>query len=268
MAYILHINSLLIYLALFSLLSTFCSCFNPKLLNVSKFQSNSVWSSAVVTWYGSPNGAGSDGGACGYQDAVGKPPFSSRITAAASSLYKSGGSCGACYQVKCKENTACSGNPVTVVITDECPGCDSESVLFDLSGTSIGDMATSGKADQLRNAGRLQIQYKRVECNYPGVELTFRVDTGSNANYFAAVIEYEDGDGDVAGVELKQALDSDSWLPMQQSWGAVWKLNSGNSLEAPFSIKITGDSGKSLVANNVIPAGWKPGNIYRSVVNF
>nr|AVT44077.1 EXPB2 [Osmanthus fragrans] len=268
MAYILHTTSLLTYLALFSLLLNFCSCFNPKLLDVSKLQSDSAWSPAVVTWYGSANGAGSSGGACGYEDAVGKPPFSSLITAAASSLYKSGKSCGACYQVKCTENTACSGNPVTVVITDECPGCDSESVLFDLSGTSIGDMATTSQADQLRNAGRVQIQYRRVECNYPGVRLTFRVDAGSNSNYFAVVIEYEDGDGDVAAVELKQASDSDSWVPMQQSWGAVWKLNSGNALQAPFSIKITGDSGKSLVANNVIPAGWTPGNIYRSVVNF
>ncbi|CAI9765170.1 unnamed protein product [Fraxinus pennsylvanica] len=262
-------NSFLTYLALFSLLSNFCSCFNSKILtlNVSKLQSDSDWSPAQVSWYGSPNGAGSDGGACGYGDSVGKPTFSSLITAAAASLLKSGRSCGACYQVKCSENTACSGNPVTVVITDECPGCDPEPVLFDLSGTSFGAMALAGKADQLRNAGRLQIQYRRVDCNYPGVLLSFLVDTGSSDYYFATVIANVNGDGELAGVELK-ALDSNSYLPMQRSWGAVWKLNSENPLNAPFSIKLTGDSGKSLVANNVIPAGWKPGQIYTSVVNF
>ena len=98
--------------------------------------------------------------------------------------------------------------------------------------------------------------------------MAFHVDAGSNPNYFASLIEYEDGDGDLSGVDLKEALDSDTWTPMQQSWGAVWKLDKGSSLQAPFSIKLIGESGKTLVANNVIPAGWQPGQTYRSVVNF
>ncbi|KAA8520475.1 hypothetical protein F0562_014731 [Nyssa sinensis] len=228
--------SLFTFVAIFSLLLNSCYCFNPKLLNFSNVQSDSDWSPAGATWYGSPNGAGSDGGACGYGNAVEQPPFSSLISAGGPSLFKSGKGCGACYEVKCKENAACSGNPATVVITDECPGgpCASE-----------------------------------VECKYPGMSVAFHVDAGSNPNYFASLIEYEDGDGDLAGVDLKQALDSETWLPMQESWGAVWKLNSGSELKAPFSIRLTAlESGNTLVANNVIPAGWQPGKTYRSLVNF
>lgn len=49
------------YFTLFSLLTISCFCFNPKRLNVSKVNSNSDWSPAGATWYGEPNGAGSDG---------------------------------------------------------------------------------------------------------------------------------------------------------------------------------------------------------------
>ncbi|XP_022151532.1 putative expansin-B2 isoform X2 [Momordica charantia] len=268
-----HYYSLFFFAALLSVsLITPSFSFHPKSFNVSMYQSpDSDWSPAVATWYGSRDGAGSDGGACGYGEAVEQPPFSSLIAAGGPSLYKSGKACGACYQVKCSEKAACSGNPVTVVITDSCPGgsCASDSVHFDLSGTAFGAMAAAGRADELRNLGVLQIQHKRVECNYPGRSINFVVDSGSNSNYFAALIEYGDGDGDVGSVELKQALDSYSWTPMQQSWGAVWKLDSGSALQAPFSLKLTSlDSGKTVVANNVIPAGWKPGQTYRSLVNF
>ncbi|XP_062076224.1 expansin-B15-like [Humulus lupulus] len=265
-----HVLSFFILIASLSLLPNPSSCFNPKLLNVSMKvdQSSSSWAAAGATWYGSPNGAGSDGGACGYGGAV-EQSFSSLISAGGPSLYKSGKGCGVCYQVKCTSSVdkACSGNPVTVVITDECPGCTNEPVHFDLSGTAFGDMATSGQADQLRNAGVLQIQYKSVECNFPGKTITFTVDSGSNAQYFASLIEFEDGPGELGAVDLKQTLGQDSWVPMQQSWGAVWKLNSGSALKAPFSIRLTSGS-QTIVANNVIPAGWKPGQTYRSLVNF
>ncbi|RXH93458.1 hypothetical protein DVH24_014034 [Malus domestica] len=252
MALFLQHNSLSIttLVTLFSILLNLnhSCCFNPKLFNVSKLQSDSDWSPAGATWYGPADGAGTDGGACGYLDTVENPPFSKLV--------------------KCTGNSACSGNQATVIITDECPGCTSESVHFDMSGTAFGAMAISGHEGQLRNAGVLQIQYKRVNCSYPGVTITFHVDSGSDPYYFGTLIEFEDGAGDLMEVHLKQNDDSDSWLSMQESWGAVWKLNSGSTLQAPLSIRLTASNGQSVVANNVIPTGWQPGQTYRSVVNF
>ncbi|KAK2650658.1 hypothetical protein Ddye_018147 [Dipteronia dyeriana] len=254
--------------------NNFCFCFNPKLFyNVSKVQSETDWSPARATWYGPDNGAGSNGGACGYKDAVEQVPFSSMVSAGGHSLFKSGKGCGACYEVKCTNNVnaKCSENPVSVVITDECPGgtCASDSVHFDLSGASFGAMATSGQSDPLRNAGVMQIQYRRVECNYRDTNVVFSIDSGSNLYYFAVLIKYINGDGNLAGVDLQQTSQSNTWLPMQQSWGAIWKLDAGSALNAPFSLRLTSaESRKTIVANNVIPAGWQAGQTYQSLVNF
>ncbi|CBI36445.3 hypothetical protein VitviT2T_013782 [Vitis vinifera] len=249
-----------------------CHSFKPKYFNLSR--AGTHWASAGATWYGSPEGAGSDGGSCGYGNAVSQPPFSSMITGIGPSLYKSGKECGACYQVKCTKrmHPSCSGRPVRVVITDFCPGgpCASQSAHFDLSGTAFGAMAIPGQEEKLRNVGVLEIRYARVACDYSGKTIAFHVDLGANPNSFSVLVEFEEGDGDLAGVALKETLKgSGKWRAMQQSWGAVWKLDAGYELKPPFSIQLTSQySGQTLVAKNVIPDGWKPGSTYRSLVNY
>jgi hypothetical protein len=267
----------IVFILIIGLLSTLflvipSSCFNPnKLVNLTSYSSShSSWSSSVATWYGDANGDGSEDGACGYGNAVGEPPFFSMISAGSPVIYNSGKGCGSCYEVKCTENSACSGNPVSVVITDECAECGSDAQYhFDLSGTAFSSMAISGRNEELRYAGKLAIQHRRVACNYPDMSVAFHVDDGSNQEYFAILIEYVNGDGDLNKVELMEAIESASWNTMKQSWGALWKLSKGAPFKAPFSIKLTTlESGKTFVAHNVIPLDWEPGQTYSSVGNF
>ncbi|KAL6871549.1 hypothetical protein ACP4OV_014378 [Aristida adscensionis] len=239
-------------------------------ISSSAVYGSGAWlSGAGATYYGDPNGDGSDGGACGYQTAVGKRPFDSMIAAGSTPLYKEGEGCGACYEVKCTSNAACSGQPVTIVITDESPGglFPGEVAHFDMSGTAMGAMAKRGKADKLRAGGVLRIQYRRVPCKYSGVNIAFKVDRGANPFFFEVLPEFEDDDGDLTAVDLMEA-GSHVWTPMTHNWGATWRLNNGRKLNAPFALRLTSDSGRKLVATNAIPAGWKPGKTYRSLVNY
>ncbi|XP_015950837.3 putative expansin-B2 [Arachis duranensis] len=248
-----------------------CYCFNPKLsfYNSSKVDANAEqWQPASATWYGPPDGAGTDGGACGYGSSVGNPPLSKLVSAGGPNIFNNGEGCGACYEVKCTENEACSGETVTVMISDQCPGCPA--THFDLSGFAFGSLAKPGQQDNLRNAGRINLQYQRVSCSF-GQPIVFTIDNGANQYYFATEIEYENGEGNLVDVELKQA-NQDSWIPMKRLWGARWVLNLGSLMQPPFSLKLTetsvNGSSKTIEANNVIPAGWQPGQVIRSAINF
>lgn len=222
---------------------------------------------ARATWYGAPNGAGpyDNGGACGFKN-VNKYPFMAMTSCGNQPLFKDGKGCGACYKIKCTKHKACSGRTETVVITDM-NYYPVAQYHFDLSGTAFGAMAKPGLNDKLRHSGIIDIQFRRVPCNFPGLKINFHVVEGSNAVYLAVLIEYEDMDGDLTQVDMKEA-NSGQWVPMRESWGSIWRMDSNHRLQAPFSMRITSDSGKQLVANNVIPANWRANTDYRSFVQF
>ncbi|KAF8099689.1 hypothetical protein N665_0238s0018 [Sinapis alba] len=250
-------------LALFAVSFKFCYCQNETI-------NAPGWGNAGATWYGEPEGAGSTGGACGYGVAVANPPLYAMVSAGGPSLFNNGKGCGTCYQIVCSGNPACSGRAITVTITDECPGgpCASEPVHFDLSGKAMGALAKPGQAGNLRAAGAVRVSYRRAACLYKGTEIAFHVDAGATPFYMSFVVEYENGDGDLASVEIQPA--GGGFMPMQEMRSAEWKLlNSGGALTGPFNIRLTsGESRKVVVAQAVIPANWKPDQTYRSIVNF
>ncbi|CAM8984916.1 unnamed protein product [Rhodiola kirilowii] len=228
----------------------------------------SHWKSAAATWYGEPDGDGSSGGACGYGSLVDVKPLKARVGAVSPILFKNGEGCGACYKVKCLDRSICSRKPVTVIITDECPGCSAGRTQFDLSGAAFTRMAVSRRlGPSLRNRGEISILFRRTACKYPGKNVAFHVNEGSTDHWLALLVEFEDADGDVGSMHLKQA-NSQEWLQMRHLWGANWCLNQG-PLVGPFSVKITTlSTNRTLSARDVIPRNWSPKATYTSRLNF
>jgi len=102
-----------------------------------------------------------EGGACGYGTMVDVKPFRARVGAVGPLLFMKGEGCGACYKVKCLDKSICSRRAVTVIITDECPGCPSDQTHFDLSGAAFGRMAIAGENGPLRDRGQIPVIYRR-----------------------------------------------------------------------------------------------------------
>ncbi|KAK9152725.1 hypothetical protein Sjap_000205 [Stephania japonica] len=227
------------------------------------------WHPASATWYGEPNGDGSDGGACGYGSMVDVKPFRARVGAVSPVLFKDGEGCGACYKVRCLDPTICSRRAVTVIITDECPGgyCSGGHSHFDLSGAAFGRLAVAGNGAELRNRGLISVIYRRTPCRYRGKNVAFHVNEGSTAYWLSLLVEFEAGEGDIGAMHIKPA-SSTVWMEMKHLWGANWCII-GGPLQGPFSVKITTQStGRSLSAREVIPRNWSPKATYTSRLNF
>ncbi|KAL6538266.1 Expansin-B16 [Orobanche gracilis] len=246
-----------------------CYTFIFGLLAASDAVADPYWLPATATWYGSPEGDGSDGGACGYGPLVDVKPFRARVGAVSPVLFKDGEGCGACYKVRCGDRSLCSRRAATVIITDECPGgyCSNGRTHFDLSGAAFGRMAIAGEGGQLRNRGLITVFYRRTPCKYIRKNIAFHVNEGSTNYWLSLLVEFEDGDGDIGFMQIKQA-NSNKWLQMTHIWGANWCIIDG-PLQGPFSIKLTTlSTRKTLSARDVIPSDWAPKVTYTSRLNF
>ncbi|KAK9855455.1 hypothetical protein WJX84_002873 [Apatococcus fuscideae] len=199
--------------------------------------------------------------------------------------------CGMCFQIQCindgsafqgKCNNDWATDSVTIMITDQCPGCTPDQI--DLQALTFGKLAP------LVN-GRILMQYRRVTCTPPD-PITVRIDgnngpglwvrlwiefsassrfsgvstSGASATYTQTQLADPNGEtlsanfqGMIgiwaAAVQARAAGTAGiqsvlirgpgaSWQPMRNTFGAAWEIN--NAPTMPADLFVTSDDGQQV----------------------
>ncbi|GLJ06555.1 hypothetical protein SUGI_0041910 [Cryptomeria japonica] len=214
-----------------------------------------------AAYYGSPDGLGTSSGACGYGD-YGRDVKGGDVAAASPLLYRNGAGCGACYQVKCKNLDLCSPTGVTLVVTDHGQGDRTD---FIMSPHAFTTMAREGKYEQLKALGVVDIEYKRVACDYQGYNIWFKINESSNYPYYLSLVMlHQGGEIDIVAVELSEDKTS-GWKAMRRSYGTVWDIVMSPP-KGNLALRFQLSGGEWIYARNPVPSNWKAGASYDSGV--
>ncbi|KAF5759675.1 putative rlpA-like protein, double-psi beta-barrel [Helianthus annuus] len=237
-----------------------CHLFLVLILVPSVCYSQDSFVSSRATYYGSLEYLGTPTGACGYKE-YGSIINGGEVTAVSYKLFKDGAGCGACYQVRCKYPPHCNEDGTRVVATDHGEGDNTD---FILSTRAYNKLALPGQAEILFSYGVVDVEYKRIPCQYPGYNLVFKVHEHSNyPKYLALIAIYQGGVSEITRVELWQE-DCKEWRCMRRAYGAVWDMQ--NPPEGAIDLRFQVSGSKWIQLKSLIPSDWKVGATYNTAV--
>ncbi|KNA15527.1 hypothetical protein SOVF_097500 [Spinacia oleracea] len=220
-----------------------------------------------ATYYYATDGLGTPKGGCGYGEYGRTINDGNAAVVTSSKLYKGGASCGACYNVKCKE-AVCDDGGVVVMVTDY--GASDGETDFILSTHAFNKMALPNYEKDLRDYGKVEIEYQRVACKFPRKTLTVKVVEHSRfPSYLAFEFLYQSGDADITAVELFED-DTLEWKSCRRAYGAVWDI--ANPPRGPLTVRFFLDGSVSVRARwvlvpKVIPTFWQSGVTYGTSIH-
>ncbi|XVF68029.1 hypothetical protein PTKIN_Ptkin10aG0170000 [Pterospermum kingtungense] len=202
-------------------------------------------------------------GACGY-GSLALDFGNGNLAAGVSSLFKNGAGCGACFQIRCKNSNLCSSKGTRVTLTDLNHNNQTD---FVLSSRAFMAMANQGMGQDILKFGIVDVEYKKIPCEYKNKNLAVRVEESSQKpNYLAVKLLYQGGQTEVVAMDVAQ-VGSSNWNFMSRNYGAVWDTSRVPNGALQFRFVVTsGYDGKGVWAKSVLPADWKTGVVYDSGV--
>ncbi|KAK9698850.1 hypothetical protein RND81_08G135600 [Saponaria officinalis] len=227
------------------------------LLFVVLTRSQDDYTCSKATYFDSPDCKGNPNGACGYGE-YGRD-VNDGYVAAVHLPFRNGTGCGACYEVWCLAEE-CTEEGVVAVATDYGVG-DGTDFIF--STLAYSGMAKPGYEADLLSYGVVDIEYRRVPCDFGGCTLILKVHEATKyPHYLAIIILYPPGVYDVVAVQIWQKKWK-TWIPMRKTFGAVWDIENPprGDINLKFLLSATGsvDDGQWVesptIASTSIQAG-------------